>query len=473
MVSLYREIGLPAGTKGLDVMFRYRTKGVKAGAKPWFDARAIFHFLDSGRKELTPDPSPLVFAPDTKEWVEKSVKMLVPENAATLQLMPCLFQAAAGTLDLAEVRITVMDPAEADAIVARKAFEKARNIERAAIIEKELTLPSITTELKVVGNQIVKADGQPVWLQGLSVDSLQWSQGDNILWSIRVAIDEWKSNVIRLPVHETFWFGKGKGQPEGGEVAYRETIDKAVKLVSTRGAWLVLDLHGFGAPTQAHVDFWKEAAARYRNNPAVLYELFNEAHGITWEVWRNGGSLKDLKHNDVNPVENTLKTEADHTPGMQALVKTVRDTGAKNIVVIGGLDWAYDLWGVANGYALDDLGGDGIIYVSHIYPWKRDWQDKVLVAADKYPIIITEIGCPRRWEDFSFIQPSERYPLEGWSEDVLGMIQKHKLHWTGFSFHPHCGPQVIFDWEYTPTPYWGVFVKDALQGRQFEMKKMR
>jgi endoglucanase len=183
--------------------------------------------------------------------------------------------------------------------------------------------------------------------------------------------------------------------------------------------------------------------------------------------------LKDVKHNDVNPTENTLKTEADFTPGMQALVKTVRDTGAKNILVIGGLDWAYDLSGVANGFALDDLGGNGIIYVSHIYPWKSDWKNKVLVAADKYPIIITEVGCPRRWEDFSFIQPSQRYPLEGWSEDVLGLIQKHKLHWTGFSFHPQCGPQVILDWDYTPTPFWGVFVKEALQGRQFDMKAMR
>ena len=32
---------------------------------------------------------------------------------------------------------------------------------------------------------------------------------------------------------------------------------------------------------------------------------------------------------------------------------------------------------------------------------------------------------------------------------------------------------VILDWEYTPTPYWGVYVKQALQGEKFEVKKMR
>lgn len=32
---------------------------------------------------------------------------------------------------------------------------------------------------------------------------------------------------------------------------------------------------------------------------------------------------------------------------------------------------------------------------------------------------------------------------------------------------------VISDWQYTPTPYWGAFVKDALSGKQFELKRMR
>jgi endoglucanase len=472
MVKVFREIPLPAGLKGIEITMRYRTKGVQPGAKPWQDARTIFHFLDAARKNIPPEAA-MVFASETSDWKTTSREILVPQGATTLQIMPCLFNAKAGTLDLAEIRVTAMDDAKAEAIVARKQAEKARAVERAAILEKDFAMPSITPELKVVGNQVVTTDGKPVWLQGLAVDSMQWSQGENILWSIRVALDEWKSNVIRLPVLDTFWYGKGKGQPEGGEVAYRDTVDKAIKLAASRGAWVVLDLHGFGAPTEAHLAFWKEVGERYKNNPAVLYELFNEAHSLTWKVWRNGGSLEDVRHNDVNPTENTLKTEAKYTPGMQALVKAVRDTGAKNIVVVGGLDWAYDLSGIVNGYALDDLGGNGIIYVSHIYPWKSDWQNKVLVAADKHPIIITEIGCPEKWEDFSFIPPKQRYPLEGWSEDVLGMIQKNKLHWTGFSFHPVCGPPVIRDWEYTPTPFWGVYVKDALQGKQFEMKAMR
>jgi hypothetical protein len=56
---------------------------------------------------------------------------------------------------------------------------------------------------------------------------------------------------------------------------------------------------------------------------------------------------------------------------------------------------------------------------------------------------------------------------------MIGFIQKNKLNWTAFSFHPACAPVLITDWQYTPSPAWGVFVKDALSGKQFEMKKMR
>jgi len=471
----YREVPIPPGVNGLEIYFRYRTAGIKKGTQSWFDARSMFHFLDSDRKPVQPDPKAMVFSTKAADWTEATQRTTVPAGAASLQMMPSLFQVAAGTLDLAEIRVKPMTDADVATMNAETAAVAKKKAEREAIIAADMAKPAITRELKVSGNKLVTPDGKQVWLQGLCTDSMQWSGGDNILWSIRVAIDEWKSNVIRLPVHEDPWFGRPIHGTTFNQQAYRQLVDDAVKLCAAKGAYLVLDLHEFGAPTDKHLEFWKDAAVRYKNNPAVLFELFNEPHGISWDLWRNGGSISADKHKvtDVNPEENKEKVASDISTGMQAIVDAVRATGAKNIIVSGGLDWSYDLTGIMNGYALDDKGGNGIMYVSHIYPWKKGWKAKVLVAADKYPIIITEIGCPRRWEDFAFIPVNQRAPLEGWSEDVLGMIQKYKLNWTGFSFHPHCGPMVIQDWDYTPTPYWGVFVKEALAGKQFEMKAMR
>ena len=53
------------------------------------------------------------------------------------------------------------------------------------------------------------------------------------------------------------------------------------------------------------------------------------------------------------------------------------------------------------------------------------------------------------------------------------MIQKHKLHWTAWSFHPKAAPKIISNWQYEPTPFWGDYVKSALGGREYELKKPR
>jgi len=62
-----------------------------------------------------------------------------------------------------------------------------------------------------------------------------------------------------------------------------------ITLVANRGACVLLGLHSFRAPKQEHADFWKDAATKFRDHPAVLFDLFNEPHGMSWEVWRDGG----------------------------------------------------------------------------------------------------------------------------------------------------------------------------------------
>jgi len=95
----------------------------------------------------------------------------------------------------------------------------------------------------------------------------------------------------------------------------------------------------------------------------------------------------------------------------------------------------------------------------------------VPVEADKHPILVGEVGADIKKMDFipanAQEDPFTRVP------EMLGFMQKYKLHWTGFSFHPAATPVMISDWGYTPTPFWGAFAKDALAGKNFEMKKMR
>ncbi len=473
-VLLYQSVKLPTPLPpALELRLKAKYEDLKAGEKKWFDGRVMMNFKDKEGKTVKPDPSAPYFRGTAANWVDKSVFFKVPEGAVTLEIMPCIFQAASGTLDFQRIELFTAKEDQVPKPAPKVGLAPVPSVP----MEPGTAVPA---ELRVSGNMLVGADGKQVWLQGLSVDSMQWNAGgEHILESIPVAMEQWKANVIRLPVKEEFWFGRGQWQKDGG-AGYKKLVDDAVRATASRGGYLVLDLHRFGAPTDKHVEFWKDAAVRYKNHPAVLFELFNEPHGISWKIWRDGGNLKSPENvtPDVNVTENNEKQAGEQSVGMQALVDAVRGQGAKNIVIAGGVDWSYNLSGVLKGYALQEReGGNGIVYSSHIYPWKKGWQAAMLDVAAVHPVFMGEVGCPEKWEDFSFISAKERYEELGpnckWPADMLGTIQKNKINWTGFSFHPKCGPMVISDWNYTPTPYWGVFVKDALAGKTFEVERLR
>jgi len=328
--------------------------------------------------------------------------------------------------------------------------------------------------LHVEGNQLQDSSGNTVWLQGLSTSGMEMEADDmHGLKSVIVAIDEWKANVFRLPVNEVFWFGKHKIQDDKG-ASYRARVDQIIDLAAERGAYVVIDLHRFRAPRAEHVEFWKDVAKRYKNHPAVIFELFNEPHDISWEVWKNGGFVGTKNGTDESAFLSETekkKNQGFESVGMQALVDAVRSTGANNLLVVSGLHWSFNLSGIAEGYALDDRGGNGIMYAWHVYNWHKGWENAVLATAAKYPILVSELGADTK--KMNFIPLDDQEDPYTWVPDMLGFIQKHQLNWTGWSFHPIATPVLISDWEYTPTPFWGKFAKAALAGEQFELKRVR
>ena len=110
MIMMYRPIDLPAGIKALELKWRQRVTNLKAGKLPWYDARIIMEFKDASGKSLPQKPSPWYTQKDTAGWVDRSGKFLVPENAATLILMPALFQVEKGTFDLDDLSLKPTEP---------------------------------------------------------------------------------------------------------------------------------------------------------------------------------------------------------------------------------------------------------------------------------------------------------------------------------------------------------------------------
>jgi len=52
-------------------------------------------------------------------------------------------------------------------------------------------------------------------------------------------------------------------------------------------------------------------------------------------------------------------------------------------------------------------------------------------------------------------------------------MMPHAVKVTSPVIHAKATPRVIGDWDYTPTPFWGAFVKKALAGEKFEAKRVR
>jgi endoglucanase len=470
MVMDYRTIDVPVDTKALELSWKQRVTGLKKGDKPWCDARIIMEWKDASGAKLSAKPSAPYTQKDTNGWVDRTTSFLVPEGAATLVIMSSLFQANAGTFDIDNMVLKPTDPAP---ILARKA--EADRQAAAKYVPDEAPVPEKWPKmLKVVGNRLHDTDGKEVWLQGVNAGGFETlPQDDQPIKSLVVAIDEWKANCVRVPMKEEFWWGKSPYQKDGGE-AFRQKIDKMITLAANRGAYIVIDLHRYRAPKQEHADFWKEFAAKYKDHPAVLFDILNEPHGISWKVWRDGGFVGEKEGVDESAFltdEEKKKNQGFQSVGMQGLVDAVRSTGAKNIIIAGGLFWCNDLTGIVNGYALDDKGGNGIMYSWHTYNWHKGWAEKVLPTAEKYPIFLGEVGADVK--KMEFIPSEAQEDPHTWVPDMLGFIQKYKINWTGWCFHPRATPVMISDWDYTPTEFWGEYAKKALAGEKFELKKMR
>ncbi len=359
--------------------------------------------------------------------------------------------------------------------------EKSKNIGEqqfyTEVPAREIT--NYSRQLTTKGNKFVYADDPEteVKLIGLNVDSLEYSDGWQMHKTMMEAMDNWHANIIRLPVTSDSW----------GNEKYRQTVDELINMASARGKYVIIDLHKYESLLPQYVDFWREVAALYANNPTVLFGVLNEAHTITWDEWRNGGT----------------KTNSDGTTvefyGHQDVVEIIRDLGAKNIIVAGGLDWGYDLRGIvgeAEGddtiYALVDQGsgdnkeltGYGIAYDTHIYPWKgrtADWDKMMGTARKQYPLISGEngweIGVIELIEGVRYTEDGEKW-YTTWDPEYFDFVNDvdtygSYLNWTGWCFHPWSSPRIIdenwkdnnYDYSYLPTDYWGVYVQDEMNNQ--------
>lgn len=310
-------------------------------------------------------------------------------------------------------------------------------------------VPTAPVGFGVVGNRIYRADCERFRFAGVNRPGFQWHPAQRQTEDNFVRIREWGANTVRIPLSQGFWLtGSASHDP-----AYRQSVEQSVRWARGQGLNVVLDLHysdggdlsmpmamGQRMPDRNSVRFWRELALQYGNDGGVMFDLYNEPRDVSWSVWRNGGPSGD----------------GYDAVGMQELYDVVRSTGARNLIIVNGLNWGYDLSGLP-AHALD---GYNIVYGTHLYPFegKRpgDWQRSFTFLADRYPLFIGEFGT----FDCS----------TGYLNDVLALADEHDISWTAWAWFTEDVPReqlcrfpaLIADWNGTPLET-GAVVRAALQ----------
>lgn len=281
------------------------------------------------------------------------------------------------------------------------------------------------TGYTVQGNKLYDPTGAKVTIKGMCRPSFEWNAVGEKASKDDYALmrNMWGANSVRISLNQDFWFASS---------SYAATIDQQITWVRQLNMGVILDLHWNNGGQQKMADrksitFWGQVAARYKNNDWVMFELYNEPHDVSWAQWLNGDS---------------------EYAGMQNMYDAVRAAGADNVVVVGGLNWAFDLSGVQNGYA---VRGDNIAYATHPYdyPGKQsgDWAAAFGFLAASSPIIMTEFG---------------QYCATGtYVADLLNYAETLGMHWTAWAWYVQgCAfPSIISDWNGTPYPGVGETVK--------------
>jgi endoglucanase len=314
----------------------------------------------------------------------------------------------------------------------------------------------------VRGNRLIDRTGKTVRLLGVNRSSAEYAcveegvifEGPTDEASIR-AMKSWRINSVRVPLNESCWLGINGVDPELSGENYRRAVREYVDRLLAADLYVILDLH-WAAPFDHQAtgllplpdaeyapEFWRSVATEFREDSGVLFDVYNEPHDVTWECW-------------ASPCRTF-----DHwfgwypATGLPQLLEAIRSTGARQPVLLSGIDWARDLRGwLAH---VPDDPADAIVAANHTYNFsacERACRQALIRISRKYPVVTSELGqngCKRDYvNDYMRFADRNGISYLGWTWS------------TGGRWECATGPSLIRDWAGSPTRY-GVALRKHLR----------
>ncbi len=306
--------------------------------------------------------------------------------------------------------------------------------------------------LRASGNKLVDPSGAVVQLRGVSRAGTEYSciQGNGLFDgpsddASLEAIRSWHANAIRIPLNEDCWLAINGVQAAYAGATYQAAIADFAQRAAAKGLYPILELHWSAPgttqalgqnpmPDQDHsVTFWSEVAAYFKDRGEVIFELFNEPYpdnnqdtNAAWTCWQSGGTCSGVGY----PVA-----------GMQELLTAVRNAGANNLVVLGGVTYSNSLsqWDAH----MPTDPANNLAAAWHVYNFNTCnstscFDANVGPVASVHPVIATEIG--------------EDDCGGGFITTVMSWLDGHNASYLGWTWDDWSGTCLVLISNYTGTP---------------------
>jgi endoglucanase len=217
-------------------------------------------------------------------------------------------------------------------------------------------------QLAVQGTQLVDREGETVVLRGVSFGwHVWWPQfwNDQCVEWLR---DDWHCNVLRAAMGV---------EPRGG---YLHSPKKSQQLVETvvdacirHGVYVIIDWHDHHATAHQEeaLEFFRQMAKKYGQQPNVIYEIYNEPERESWAA---------------------IKAYSEK------LIREIRKFDPDNLILVGSPHWDQDIHVVADDPIRDVTN---VMYSLHFYAathkdFLRDRGDYALRQG--LPLFVSEYG---------------------------------------------------------------------------------
>lgn len=294
--------------------------------------------------------------------------------------------------------------------------------------------------LRTKGREIVGPEGTPVKLLGLMApDPARLDSEGKFNKEFYVRIHGTGANVVRIPVHPERWL-------QDPDYLWRH-LDPIVGWAGQMKMYVIIDWHYIGnietgtgnempdiktPPKELTMEFWRLVSSYFRDTPNVIFEIWNEpAGGISADIWHK------------NAVD---------------IIRTIRSQRAKQLVIVGGIDYSRDLSWVIQNPVLED----NVAYAAHIYPAHSSsmWDSWFGDVSQSFPVVVTEWGFMD--ENRNDAPPYLIGTRTNYGQSFLNYLDARGIGWVACWFDDEWKPPMYTKGWKVPTKY-GQFVTEKLQ----------